>query len=107
MIRATTPTHTFTFPKDIAPADCDKILITYKQGNKKVLEKTETDLTIGESSVSYTFTQEDTKLFTDREKASVQMRVLLLTGEALASDIMQFSIKPVLNDEVLTNELGT
>ena len=107
MIRATTPTHTFTFPQDIAPADCDKILITYKQGNKKVLEKTEEDLTIGEKSVSYTFSQEDTKLFTDREKASVQMRVLLLTGEALASDIMQFSIKPVLNDEVLTNELGT
>ena len=102
MIRATTPTHKFTFPTDIDPSECERILITYKQGITKVFEVTEEDLTIEGQDVSYRFSQEDANLFSNSAKASVQVRILLGSGEALASDIMQFNVKPVLNDEVLT-----
>ena len=37
MIRLTTPTHTFLFDSD--PTEYAKILVTYAQGNRIVMEK--------------------------------------------------------------------
>ncbi len=102
MIRATTPTHVFTFPEDINPSECERILVTYKQGNQIVFEVREDKLTINGQDVSYKFTQEEANLFGDQRKANVQVRILLGGGEALASDIIPFGVDPVLNDEVLT-----
>lgn len=102
MIRATTPTHTFTFPDEVNPADCERILVTYTQGGEKVLELTEDDATVDGQDVKYTLTQEQTKLFSDFRQAKVQVRVLTVYGDALASDIIPFTVNPVLNDEVLT-----
>ena len=101
MIRATTPTHIFTFPDELNPADCERILVTYSQGSTRVLELTEEDVSVDGQDVKYTLTQEQTNLFTDVKQAKVQVRVLTVSGDALASDIIPFSVKPVLNDEVL------
>jgi len=103
MIRATTPTHVFTFPNDIDPSECERILITYKQGNKIIFEIREDELTVDGQSVSYKFSQENANLFSNMIKASVQVRILLASEEALASEIINFTVKPVLNDEVLTS----
>ena len=102
MIRATTPTHVFTFPNDIDPSECKRILITYKQGNKIIFEVTEENVTIDGQDVLYTLTQEETNKFKDTVKANVQVRILLGSDEALASDILSFIVKPVLDDEILT-----
>lgn len=101
MIRATTPTHVFTFPNDIDPSECERILITYKQNGQIVFEIEETALDIDGQTVSYTFSQEETNLFSAAANAQVQVRILTSTGDALASDITMFSVRPVLNDEVL------
>ena len=43
MIRLTTPIHSFLFDTD--PSAYERILITYAQGNRIVLEKEKDDLT--------------------------------------------------------------
>ena len=99
MIRATTPTHRFTLPFDYAQY-VKKILITYSQSGEIVLEKKENDVQIDGNIVSYKLTQEETKLFSNGY-VSVQVRVLTLNNEALASEKYSVHIDNVLNDEVL------
>ena len=99
MIRATTPTHRFTLPFDYNTY-VKKILITYSQSGEIVLEKKENDVQIDGNIVSYKLTQEETKLFSNGY-VSVQVRVLTLNNEALASEKYSMHIDNVLNDEVL------
>ena len=122
MIRATTPKHTFIFEND--PSIYSRILITYAQGDKIVMEKEKDDLTIEEVTVEvpdndcstndgettktewhawYRLTQDETKKFqaTPGNQVKVQVRVLTVAGEALASDKKTITVQDVLNDEVL------
>ena len=112
MIRATTPKHIFYFESD--PSVYSRILITYQQNGKTVLEKTQDDLTIEETTAPcdatktvyaawYRLTQEETKLFQAEagKQVAVQVRVLTTANEALASDKNYFRVQDVLNDEVL------
>lgn len=99
MIRLTTPRHIFTFPQD--PSTYDKILITYKQGNKIILEKTEEDMTFSNDNSAYiTLTQEETKAFSSNINVQVQVRVLQ-GMTAFASNITSVSVGNVLNEGVL------
>lgn len=111
MIRATTPKQVFIF--DINPEIFSKILITYAQNDKIVLEKEKNDLTFetvlndSEEIIGYSawfrMTQEETKKFVAGagKLVSVQVRVLTTADEAMASDKKTFSVQDVLNDEVL------
>lgn len=112
MIRATTPRHIFYFESD--PSEYSRILITYQQNGETILEKTQNDLTIEETTapcdetkIVYAawlrLTQEETKLF-DADTGNqvvVQVRVLTTSNEALASEKKYFKVHDVLNDEVL------
>ena len=111
MIRATTPKQVFTFEQN--PDIFEKILITYAQNDKILLEKQKSDLTIepvlnpSEKIVGYAawfrMTQEEANSFLSGtgKQATVQVRVKTSTGEVLASDKKTFSVQDVLNDEVL------
>lgn len=111
MIRATTPKHTFIFEQD--PEDVfDKILITYAQNDKIIMEKTKDDLEYGTTedcdgntvyTASVRLTQDETKRFSSkpRNMVDIQVRVLTYEGEALASDKKSISVLDVLDDEVL------
>lgn len=109
MIRATTPKHTFIFETD--PNVFSRILVTYAQKDKIVLEKEKEDLTIEELAdmacgdtgycAWFRMTQEETKKFDARYPVQLQVRVLTTSGEALASDKKTLSVLDVLNDEVL------
>ena len=108
MIRATTPLQEFTFETN--PADFARILITYKQDEVIVMEKTQSDLSfssyIGEDGIivyvaAFRMTQEEANMF-QPEPVRVQVRVLTSDGEALASDITTMRVTDVLDDEVLT-----
>ena len=111
MIRATTPKQVFIF--EIDPENFEKILISYAQNDRIVMEKTKNDLTFEnilndkEELIGYSawfrMTQEETKKFTAGagKLVSVQVRVLTTANEALASDKKTFSVQDVLNDEVL------
>lgn len=111
MIRATTPKQVFIF--ELNPENFEKILITYAQNDRIVLEKEKSDLTfepVTEGSgtiIGYSawfrMTQEETKMFVANagKLVSVQVRVLTTANEALASEKKTFSVMDVLNDEVL------
>ena len=97
MYRVTTPTHTFNLPFDTSLID--KLILTYKQNGKTVIEKTEADVTMDGTTVSVTFTQQETALF-KADVAKVQMRVK--TGEkVMASNILTVNVHEVLNKEEL------
>ena len=111
MIRATTPRHTFIFEQN--PEELfEKILITYSQDDKIVMEKTQDDLEYGtcedcDGNTVYTasvrLTQEETNMFSANPKSMVEVQVRALTfdGDALASDKKAMAVYDVLNDEVL------
>lgn len=100
MYRFTTPTHRFQLD-GINAADVQKIRITYVQGCKTVLEKTEADCTKDGNTVSVKLTQEDTALFRHCDEAQVQMRVRLNDGSVLSTKKFNVSIQDVLSTEVL------
>ena len=111
MIRATTPKQVFTFETD--PSLFTKILITYAQNDRIILEKGKEDLTIepilnpSEKVVGYAawfrMTQEEANSFAPGpgKQVSVQVRVKAPGGEVLASEKKTISVQDVLNDEVL------
>lgn len=65
MIRATTPTHIFTFPEVLQVSELDKALITYEQCDRIVLEKTLDDAAVDadENQLAVTFTQQEMNRF--------------------------------------------
>ena len=101
MIRLTTPTHYFIFPDEVVPSELSRVLITYAQAGKTVLEKSQTDMTFDGQKAYVHLTQEETKRFIAATNVQLQIRALTSTGEAYASQIITVSVKNVLNDEVL------
>lgn len=100
MRRATTPTHTFTFPAEVPVTGLDEILITYSQDGKTILEKTDENLTINDedNSVTYTLNQDESLKFAPG-KALIQVRAKSDNGTILASQMLWMEVKPVLNSE--------
>lgn len=99
MIRATTPTHTFELPFGLDYIK--RLLITYKQGDTIVLEKTEADVTFDGNVATLTLTQDETLKFNADEVVKVQIRVLTQNGAAPASRTFLVPVADVLNPEVL------
>lgn len=59
IIIGTTPTITYKF-KIVSPADLTKAILTIKCNGQVILEKTLADATVGEDSLSWTLTQQET-----------------------------------------------
>lgn len=102
MRRATTPTHTFTLPEEVKVKNLSKVLLSYSQCGKKILEKELGDLDANtiENTLSFKLTQNETKLFTPG-KALVQLRCKTTSDSVLGSQIIWVTIKPALNSEEL------
>lgn len=100
MRRATTPTHIFTFPKEILVDSLSEVIVTYSQDGCTVFEKTLLDLEKDTESntISYTLTQDETNKFAPG-KALIQIRAKSENGKVLASQMLWLDIKPVLNSE--------
>ena len=100
MYRATTPTHTFELPFEYEQY-VEKILITYKQGDEIVLEKSENDIVVDGKVVSFQLTQEETNLFKPNIMCDIQIRILTIGGQAYASQEWHRTVEDVLNDKEL------
>lgn len=99
MIRGTTPTHTFRLPFDTSMVD--EVKITYAQdGDIKLVKGTEECVLEG-SAVKVTLTQNDTFSFDVTKAVQVQIRILTISGEALASVIEKIGVADCLDNEVL------
>lgn len=59
IIIGTTPTITYKF-KIVSPAELEKAILTIKCNGQIILEKTLADAVVGENSLSWTLTQQET-----------------------------------------------
>ena len=98
MIRGTTPTH--IFDTDISLVNAEVIYITYKQG-KVILEKTKDDVRVTENQLQVDLTQEETLMFDFNRIAHVQIRARFADGKAVASNISQVDIAPIIKEGVI------
>ena len=99
MKRGTTPTHIFGIPFEAELID--KIRVSYAQGSAIVLEKTEADCTIESGVIRCKLTQEETLGFDHNAAVDIQVKVLTVSGDVLASDPVRVSVGKILNEEVL------
>ena len=108
MIRATTPTHTFTF-KELDPSTFKVLNIYYAQQGVELLQKTKEDCIFSTKETdegivylaSVILSQEETKLFKAKYKVKIQLRVLTQEDCALATEEYEVPVCDVINDEVL------
>lgn len=103
MYRVTTPTHTFKLPVDTS--DCAEIQLTYKQGTTSLVKHYQNGslpdgMTLDDDEVIQILTQQETKAFKEGS-VSVQVRVLMTSGKAFASQTFNVAVKQVLNEEIL------
>jgi hypothetical protein len=99
MIRGTTPTHTFNIPFDTSLVD--EVKITYAQEDEIILTKGTTDCTLENNAIKVTLSQEDTFKFDHAKAVQIQIRILTVGGEALASVIEKVGVSKCLDNEVL------
>lgn len=59
IIRGTTPTITFNF-SDVTVSSIEVAILSIKQAEKTIIEKTLTEAVVGETSLSWKLTQEET-----------------------------------------------
>lgn len=99
MRRATTPTHTFTFPEEIEVGNVTEALITYSQCGKKILEKKLNDIGIDTENnlLALQLTEAETNLFAPG-KALIQVRAKI-NETSLVSQMLWLNIKPVLDSK--------
>lgn len=108
MIRATTPTHKFTF-NNLDPSTFKVLNVYYAQQGVELLSKSKENFTFTtketEDNILYiasvTLSQEETKLFKTKNDVEVQLRVLTADDRSLATPKYKLSVWDVINDEVL------
>lgn len=99
MVRGTTPTHVFTLPFGVE--NVEKVRILYAQSGEVKVKKTEADCTMEGNTVTVRLTQEDTFALDSGTFVDIQLRVLTLAGDALASHIVHVVPGACLDDEVM------
>lgn len=99
MRRGTTPTHEFVVDVDMTSATA--IYITYKQREKVILEKNIDDITVTDTKLMVTLTQEETLMFNINNIVEIQIRAKMDTGEAIASNIIKTSAQRILKEGVI------
>lgn len=98
MRRGTTPTLTFTTP--YAANLIERGYITFWQRGTDVLDVPFTDqaVTIADESISVALTQEQTLAFTTADTLKIQIRAILTSGKAVASNIVTDHVGPILKE---------
>lgn len=98
MKRGTTQKLTFTMPEEIS---IGVLYITFKQGNKIVLEKTLDDVEVSGRTIVLPLTQDDTLRFDAPHAVYVQLRIRDTLGNAIASEIIRTDAEAILKDGVI------
>ena len=101
MRRGTTPTLTLTIPYEAS--EINSGYITFAQDGITILEKELSDeaIVISDQEIDIYLTQAETLAFkttgTNR-LVRLQCRLKLTTGEVVASNIVEFYVRPILKD---------
>ena len=97
MRRGTTPTITITTDLDLTQAS--NLFVTFKQGDRVVVEKTLEDVTVTETSVICELDQNDTLALKD---GMVRFQIRATLGDSkVASNVMAASVDEILKGGVI------
>ena len=100
MIRGTTPTH--IFETSISLAEASEIYVTYKQGKRKIEKSIEDLISVTDTEITVELSQLETLEFASGGyKAQVQIRAMLPGDKAVASNIMEVDVCPILKEGVI------
>ena len=101
MRRGTTPTLTFTTPYEANIITGG--FISFRQHRRNVLDIPLTDpsVTVEDNSIAVTLTQEQTLAFDATDQARAQIRATLVSGKAVASNIVSVPIGAIIKDGVI------
>lgn len=99
MIRGTTPTCSFGLPFETS--NIEKLYITFSQDEKEVLNFTKDDCEFEEKTINLKLTQDDTLKLNDELMVSIQLRILTIDGDAMASRIIRTHVDAILKDGVI------
>lgn len=100
MIRGTTPNHIFSLP--FGTEMIKTIEITYAQDGTVKLTKGNDGCTFDGNTVSVKLSQKETLMFIEGTCVDVQIRVLTMGGDVVASNIMRMHCDECLSDGVLS-----
>lgn len=104
MYRLTTPTITFTLPETVDLTLASNVYITFAtRQQKKLFEKTESDLVITAHTVGVFLTQEDTQELTG-DSVKVQLNWTYMDGgikKRACSNIVDISVRDNLKKEII------
>lgn len=78
----------------------EKCRLTFKQNERTVLEKRESDFTVNGNMISVKLTQEETLKFSKGDY-TMQLKIKTLDGNILYSEKISEFVKGTLNEEVL------
>ncbi|MBQ9081135.1 MAG: hypothetical protein IJY26_00675 [Clostridia bacterium] len=92
--QGTTPTFSFTLPFEAI--QIKSFFITFRQGERNVLEKDLSDCTTEGYEISVTLSQEETFLFEPNQTVYVQVRMADGENSAFASPVFAMHVAPVL-----------
>lgn len=99
MRKGTTPSLTFKLPFEVAMLANAKITLCQEDVQ---LEKKLCDCETTEDSLTVKLTQEETFMFDCNSIVKAQLRVVTVSGDALASDIFKILVSQCLDDEVIS-----
>lgn len=100
MRKGTTPSFVFELPFGTEKISNAKVI--FSLNNQVKLEKYLTDCNIKDNIITVKLSQEETFLFDCNSTIKIQLRVLTVNGDALASDVFTVFAYQCLDDEVIT-----
>ena len=99
MIQGTTPTHIFTIPIDVEQVK--KLEVSYAQNGVVIVKKDLTDCSVNGHTYTVKLSQEETLKFVANTNVQIQIRVLTVSDDALASKIKTRTVLEILDKAVL------
>lgn len=96
--RGCAQTHVMSLPEGIGSVG--KVRVTYSQNRRPIIEK-DVLISDAERSVSVHLTQRETLALRDGEAVEIQMKVLLLSGDVILSEIKRVECTRGLSEEVI------
>ena len=99
MIRGTTPRLEFTLPFDVS--QIAEAYVTFCQSGRVAIEKRLDECEAEGNMLSIRLTQEETLSLSTVHATEIQIRVRMLSGDALASNIIRVTTDRILKDGVI------
>ena len=101
MIRGTTPRLEFTLPFDFDVDQLSEAYVTLSQNGEIVVDKALDECEAGDKTIAVKLTQEETLKLKSGYKTEIQIKAKLVSGDAVASDIIWQDVDRIIKDGVI------